>query len=58
MSESESESVSELEKLMAENNVDFGRMDVDGAAPAGCSSGTVVCIRPTCVRTNVVVGVQ
>ncbi|MEO6958185.1 MAG: hypothetical protein ABI137_15690 [Antricoccus sp.] len=46
-----------LERLLAEDN--FDRMTIDGRDAAGCAQArTVICIKPSCVRTNIVVGVE
>jgi hypothetical protein len=59
MTEQTSEYVSQLERLLSENDVEFDHMDVEDSADAGCNPPqTVICIRPTCVRTHVVVGVE
>ena len=44
-----------LEKLLSDESIQ--PMTVGGDAAAGCGQPqTVYCIKPTCVRTNVVVG--
>ena len=44
-----------LEKLLSDDSME--PMTVGGNAATGCAPPqTVYCIRPTCVRTNVVVG--
>ena len=44
-----------LEKLLSDENLQ--PMTVGGTAVTGCAQPqTVYCIRPSCVRTNVVVG--
>ncbi len=66
MGEQASENVSELERLLAENNVEFDRMDGRDAA-TGCTppktiictpQTTAICLPGTCVRTIIIVALE
>jgi hypothetical protein len=67
MDESKSENVSGLERLLAENNIGFRRVEGLEGNAAGCSppatvfcppNATAVCVGTTCHQTAIIVALE